>query len=151
MSDRDKLIERIEYFYIDVIEEFKEAEQQVINDSKFSGIFRRKNYDGNIEKLKQCKRAALKIETKDIKTEDAASADVALRFNRALAMFNALCDAYVQLQVFLKMKSEKKPAPLSKYREIFAKLKKQKTAAGIALHDLDIAYTDYTEEIEELK
>ncbi|MCQ4637755.1 hypothetical protein NE619_13555 [Anaerovorax odorimutans] len=148
MSDYRTLIERIEHFYIDAVEEFKEAEQQIINDSQFRSIIRKKDYDGNIAKLKECKRTAQDINVNDIEidADDEESREVAERFNRALAMFNGLCDAYVQLQVFLKKKSMKEPAKFSTYKEIFAKVQQYKEAANGALHDLDMVYTDYTEE-----
>lgn len=147
MSDHSKLIERIEHFYIDVVEEFKEAEQQIINDCQFRNLFRKKNYDGNIELLKHCKKMALTIDVRDIRidADDEETKDVVERFNRALAMFNALCDAYVQLQVFLKKKSLKEEAKFSTYKEIFAKVQQCKMVVSVAFNDLDIVYTDYTE------
>ena len=119
MSDQKKLIERIEYFYIDIIEEFKEAEQRIINDSQFRSIFRKKDYDGNIVLLKKCKKLALDIDVRDIKVDDEETKEVVNSFKRTLTAFNALCNAYIQLQVFLKKKSLKEEAKYSDYKEIF--------------------------------
>lgn len=146
MSDYRALIQRIEHFYIDVVEEFKEAEQQIINDSQFRSIFRKKDYDGNIVKLKACKKLAQEIDVIDLQIDDSASKAVVENFSRALSAFIALCDAYVQLQVFLKKKALKEEAKLSTYKEIFAKVEQCKTVVNNALHDLDIVYTDYTED-----
>ena len=146
MSDYRTLIQRIEHFYIDVVEEFKEAEQQIINDSQFRSIFRKKDYDGNIAKLKACKRLAQEIDIVHIQIDEQASKEVAESFSRALSLFIALCDVYVQLQVFLKKKAMKEEAKLSTYKEIFAKVEQSEKDVNQALHDLDIVYTDYTEE-----
>ena len=151
MTDHKELIKRIEHFYIDVIEEFKEAEQKIINDSQFRSIFRKKDYDGNISVLKKCKKLALDIDVQDlhIEKEDEEANDVLARFGRALAMFNALCDAYVQLQVYLKKKSLKEETKLSTYKEIFRKVQQSKMVVNVALHDLDVVYTDYLEQYGE--
>lgn len=151
MSDYKTLITRIEHFYIDVIEEFKEAEQQIINDSQFRSIFRKKDYDENIVHLKKCKRAAQDIPVKDIQIDkdDEESREVRQCFGRALTAFDSLCDAYVQLQVFLKKKAQKEEAKLSTYKEIFARVQECKNETNGALHALDIVYADYLEEHEE--
>ena len=52
MEYKKQLIGRIESFYVDVVEEFKEAELQIMADSKFRSIFKKKDYDGNIAKLR---------------------------------------------------------------------------------------------------
>ena len=53
MEYKKQLIGRIESFYVDVVEEFKEAELQIMADSKFRSIFKKKDYDGNIAKLQK--------------------------------------------------------------------------------------------------
>lgn len=142
-----KLIEKTECFYIDAVEEFKEAEQKIINDSQFRSIFRKKDYDGNIAILKECRKQALNIDMKelDLKNSSADTKAVAESLSQAISAFIAVCDAYVQLQVFLKKKSQKEEARFSTYKEIFNKVNDSKNAANAALHDLDIVYTDYTE------
>ncbi len=148
MTDRNLLIKEIEYFYIEVVEEFKEAEQQIINDSQFRSLFRKKDYDGNISLLKACKKRAQGIDAKAVHVdpEDETSKEVMERFVRAITGFNGVCDAYVQLQVFLKKKSMKEEAKFSVYKEILKKVEQSRERANEALHRLDLVYTDYTEE-----
>lgn len=143
-----KLIEKTECFYIDAVEEFREAEQKIINDSQFRSIFRKKDYDGNIALLKECRKRALSIDLREpefysSQREDTKAVAEALR--QAVSAFTAVCDAYVQLQVFLKKKAQKEEAKFSTYKEIFNKVNDSKNAANSALHYLDIVYTDYTE------
>lgn len=147
MSDYKALIQRVESFYIDAIEEFKEAEQQIMNDSQFRSMFRKKDYDGNIAHLKACRKKALEIDLKDIRIDsgDEEGREVIRKMGSACSAFVSLCDAYVRLQVFLKKKSRKEPAPFSEYKEIFNKVKKCKEETNRALHNLDLVYTDYTE------
>lgn len=147
MSDYKGLIESAEAFYIDAVEEFKETEQQIMNDSQFRSIFRKKDYDGNIAHLKKCRKQALEVSPGKIQVdaEDKESREVARRLGGAITAFAALCDAYVQLQVFLKRKSMKEDAPFSMYKEIFNKVKQCREEANKALHDLDLVYTEYTE------
>lgn len=147
MSDYKALIQRVETFYIDAIEEFKEAEQKIINDSQFRSIFRKKDYDGNIAHLKACRKKALEIDVKTVEVDegDEESRQVIRCLGSACSAFVSLCDAYVQLQVFLKKKSMKEKAPFSAYKEIFDSVKARKEETNRALHNLDLVYTDYTE------
>lgn len=146
-SDYKALIDSAEAFYIDAVEEFKEAEQKIINDSQFRNLFGKKDYDGNIAHLKACRKKALDLDLKAvfIAPEDEESREVARRLGHACTAFISLCDAYVQLQVFLKKKSMKEKAPFSVYKDIFNKVKACKEDANKALHSLDLVYADYLE------
>lgn len=148
MSDRKNIIEKIEYFYIEIVEEFKEAEQKIINDSQFRSLFRKKDYDGNIALLKDCKGKVLGINIMELKkqAQDPESKEVAQQFGKTLAAFRELCDAHVRLQVFLKKKARKEDAPFSVYKDIFNKVKQCREEVNSQLHQLDILYTDYTEQ-----
>lgn len=148
MTDYKSLIDKIEYFYIDVIEEFRETEQQIMNDSQFRSLFRRKDYDGNTEHLSQCRKAAQKIDLKGITIDksDEAAREVETRFNRAVSSFKKLCDAHIQLQQLLKRKAQGEKVSFFAYKEFFDKMNKSREEMNKALHDLDLVYTDYTEE-----
>lgn len=145
MTNRETLINRIEVFYVDVIEEFKEAELQIMNDSKFVSLFRKKDYAGNIARLKQCKKDALNIGTADLKKEDEDTKELITSFSKNLTIFNALCDAYVQLQVFLQKKANKEKVQYSLYKEIYSKVEQHRSKLNETLHEMDILYTDFTE------
>ena len=108
MEYKKQLIGRIESFYVDVVEEFKEAELQIMADSKFRSIFKKKDYDGNIAKLRSCKKGAQKIRTTDLQIpkKDKTAAEVVRTFEASIRKFNALCDAYISLQDALKKKAE---------------------------------------------
>lgn len=145
------LIEKIEAFYVDVIEEFKEAEMQIIADSKFSSIFKKKNYDGNIQHLKNCKKLALDIDVKDIPIpkEDKSALELVRAFERCLVMFNNLCDSHIRLQMALKKKANKEELKFAAYKELFQKVQTARNSINTALHELDILYTDFTYDEED--
>lgn len=151
MDHKKKLIEKVESFYIDIIEEFKETELQIIADSGFKSIFRKKDYDGNISRLKYCKKQALAMDTegKSIPADDMESRLILKNLEKCLALFNTLCDSYIRLQTSLKKKAAKEPLKYSEYREIFNKVQESKDALNKALHQLDIVYTDYTYDEDE--
>ncbi len=151
MDYKKQLIDKIEMFYVDVVEEFKEAEMQIIADSKFTRIFKKKNYDGNIEHLKNCKKLALSIDIKniDIPKEDKLARQVAKAFERCLVMFNNLCDSHVQLQLALKKKANKEELKFSAYKELFQKVQTARNSINTALHELDIVYTDFAYDEED--
>ena len=104
MEYKKQLIKKIESFYVDVVEEFKEAELQIMADSKFRSIFKKKDYVGNIERLKLCKKSAQKIRTTDLQIPktDKTAAEVVRVFESCIRKFNSLCDAYISLQEALK-------------------------------------------------
>jgi len=151
MDYKKQLIDKVEMFYVDVVEEFKEAEMQIIADSKFSSIFKKKNYDGNIEHLKSCKKLALSIDVKDlaIPKEDQLARQVTKAFERCLVMFNNLCDSHIQLQMALKKKANKEELKFSAYKELFQKVQTARNSINTALHELDIVYTDLAYDEEE--
>ena len=146
MDYKKKLVDKIEMFYVDIVEEFKEAELQIMADSKFTSIFKKKDYDGNIRKLRLCKKQALAVNTdeKGIPEGDKIAREVVRDFEKCLMLFNNLCDSYIQLQLSQKKKAEKEPLKFSEYKEIFNKVQASRAALNDALHDLDIVYTDYT-------
>ena len=115
-------------------------------DSKFRSIFKKKDYDGNIAKLRSCKKDAQKIRTTDLQIpkKDKTAAEVVRIFEASIRKFNALCDAYISLQDALKKKAQKQPLKYSEYNEIFRTMKEKREALNEELHELDIIYTDYS-------
>ncbi|MDO4485286.1 MAG: hypothetical protein Q4C46_01690 [Bacillota bacterium] len=151
MEHKKQLIDMTEKFYIDVVEEFKESELQIIADSKFSNLFKKKDYDGNLARLRACKKTALCIDVREISfpAGDEESKEVARRLEKCLVVFNNLCDSYIQLQLALKKKANKESLKFSEYKEIFQKVQTARNTLNSALHDLDIVYTEYAFEDEE--
>ena len=146
MDYKKQIIEKVESFYVDVVEEFKEAEMQIINDSRFKMIFKKKNYDGNIDHLKKCKKMALKIDVDDIKipVADSMARDVIKEFERCLVFFNSLCDSHIALQTRLKMKAEKtEDLKFSDYKELFQRVQTSRNSLNGALREMDIVYSDF--------
>lgn len=146
MDYKKQIIERVESFYVDVVEEFKEAEKQVIADSKFKMIFKKKNYDGNIENLKKCKKMALKIDVDDIEIPagDTLAKQVVKAFEKCLVLFNNMCDCHVRLQMGLKKKADgTEELKFSEYKELFQKIQTARNSLNSALHEMDIYYTDF--------
>ena len=152
MDYKKQIIDKVESFYLDVVEEFKEAEMQIIKDSKFKMIFKKKNYDGNIEHLKKCKKMALNIDVDDIKipADDRMARQVVKAFEKCLVHFNNLCDTHTRLQMGLKGKAEnKEQMKFSNYKELFQKVQTARNSLNSALHEMDLVYTDYAYDEDE--
>ena len=152
MDYKKQIIDKIESFYLDVVEEFKEAEMQIIKDSKFKMIFKKKNYDGNIEHLKRCKKMALNIDVDDIEipADDRMARQVVKAFEKCLVHFNNLCDTHTRLQMGLKGKAEnKEQMKFSDYKELFQKVQTARNSLNSALHEMDLVYTDYAYDEDE--
>lgn len=152
MDYKKQIIDKVESFYLDVVEEFKEAEMQIIRDSKFKMIFKKKNYDGNIEHLKKCKKMALNIDVDDIEipADDRMARQVVKAFEKCLVHFNNLCDTHTRLQMGLKGKAEnKEQLKFSDYKELFQKVQTARNSLNSALHEMDLVYTDYAYDEDE--
>lgn len=152
MDYKKQIIDKVESFYLDVVEEFKESEMQIINDSKFKMIFKKKNYDGNIENLKKCKKMALAIDIDDIEVpaDDKLARQVIKAFEKCLVHFNNLCDTHTRLQMGLKKKADKtEDLKFSAYKELFQKVQTARNSLNSALHEMDMVYTDFAYDEDE--
>lgn len=146
MDYKKQIIDKVESFYLDVVEEFKEAELQIIRDSKFKMIFKKKNYDGNIEHLKKCKKMALAIDVDDVEipADDRLARQVIKAFEKCLVHFNNLCDSHTRLQMGLKKKADgSEDLKFSAYKELFQRVQTARNSLNSALHEMDIVYTDF--------
>lgn len=152
MDHRKQIIDRIESFYVDVVEEFKESEMKIIADSKFKVMFKKKDYDGNVENLKRCKKMALHIDVEDIEIpkDDDVAVQLVRSFEKCLVHFNNLCDTHIRLQMGLKNKAEnKEELKFSAYKELFQKVQTARNSLNSALHEMDIVYTEFTYDEDE--
>lgn len=152
MDYKKQIIEKVESFYLDVVDEFKESEMQIINDSRFKMIFKKKNYDGNIENLKKCKKKALMIDVDDIEVpaDDREAHQVLKAFEKCLVHFNNLCDTHTRLQMGLKKKADKtEDLKFSAYKELFQKVQTARNSLNSALHEMDLIYTEFAYDEDE--
>ena len=147
MTDKKKLIRVLDQFYVDCVEEFKEAELKIAADSKFRSIFRKKDYDSNVDMLRECKDRARKLRfpTGDIGKGDTQSQELIRQTETCIRRFTRLCDSYIQLQLALKKKSEGGKMSLSEYNEIYRRTQEDNRDMNRELKELDILYTDYIE------
>ena len=149
MSDREKLIERVEFFYSDIIEPYKEIQMQVIRESKLRTMFKKANYDERIDGFKKCKKMALQMDTKDIRVDKDDEDSVKLKANleRCLVLFNSMCDGHISMQDFLKKKATPKSGvKVSDYKRIMELVRSRNVALQMELHNLDVIYADYVED-----
>lgn len=146
-----KLIELVEKFYVDVVDDFKEAEGIIIGESKFTSIFKKKNHDRNIKKLRACKKKCIVLPVENVKldADDNVGDEVLKNLERTRYAFNALCDAHIQLQLTLQKKSNGEKVGYGEYKEIYNRVNKCRQDLNSQLHELDIYYTDYTYDEDE--
>lgn len=148
MEYKQKIIKTVDRFYVDCIEEFKEAELKIANDSRFRKIFQKKDYGSNIALLKKCKKRAqsLKFPTGDIPKDDDVSKDLIHHTENCIRQFNRLCDSYVSLQLALQCKANGEKMTYKEYKSIYNRTQEDRVDMNKALKELDILYTDYIEE-----
>ncbi len=150
MSDKKKIIAAIDRFYVECVEEFKEAELKITADSKFRSMFRKKDYDSNIDLLRSCKSSSrsIRFPTGDIDKGDEASKELIRQTEHCIRQFNRLCDTYIQLQLALKKKSEGSKLSYKEYMKIYSETQDSRREMNRELKELDILYTDYTEDMD---
>lgn len=145
MDYRQKIIERIDKFYVEAIEEFREAEAKIISDSRFRRIFQKKDYSGNIKMLKYCKNIAsgITFPENEIPQEDGESRDIVKKCRECIRIFGKLCDSYVSMQVALDKKARGENLSYKEYKKIYNQTKEDHDSLNSAIKDLDILYADY--------
>ena len=147
MDYRTELMNMINRFNIESVEEFKEAEMRIVRDSRFSSIRKKKDYDGHVAMLRKVKSKANKITPQSIQIPDNDEETQELRkaFERCLVTFSGVCDSYVQMQLALKGKSEGESLSYGQYKEINNKVKHMRVKLNEQMQELDVLYADFNE------
>jgi hypothetical protein len=147
MSDKKKLIEDIEIFYSEILEEYKEIILAVRSEATPLAIFKKKNYQQHIERLRACKKDIARVNPKDIKLDPSDEAGIELKeaFEHALFMFAGLCDCQIQVQVAFQNTAEKKGGKYSECSVATKKFNEHNNETEKDFHKLDVLYADYTE------
>ena len=144
---KKKIIDTINDFYVDCIDEFKEAELKIANDSKFRKIFKKKDYGSNIEVLRNCKKntRSLKFPTGDIPKGDNETKELLRQTESCIRQFNRVCDSYIQMQLALQKKADGGEMSYHDYRLVYSRSQEDRVALNSELKELDILYSDYIE------
>lgn len=148
MDYKKKIIRTVDQFYVECIEEFKEAQRKIDNDSKFRSIFRKKDYKGNVELLRTCKQSsrALRFPTGDIPKDDSDSKELIHATQGCIRQFNRVCDSYIQMQLALQKKAEGGAMPYKEYMKVYNQTREELDKMNSELKELDLLYTDYAEQ-----
>lgn len=147
MDYRTELLNMVNKFSIESVEEFKEAEMRIVRDSRFKSIRKKKDYDGHVHMLRQVKNKALRIDPKSVQVpeDDIDATYMKKTFEKCLVAFSAVCDGYVQMQMALKDKSEGAKISYGQYKEINNKVKSARVKLNQCLDEMNIIYSNFTE------
>lgn len=145
MDYRQELIKLIDKFNVESVEEFKEAEMGIINDSGFKKMFKKHDYEGNIRKLKSVKKRAQKLDPSAISVpeSDRETRELKKQFEKCVVVFSSVCDSYVQMQTALQEKAEGSKLQYREYRLIHDRVRAARSAFNDHMHDLDVIYSDF--------
>lgn len=147
MSDKQKLVEYIEIFFSEIIEDYKEITLEIRSEATPLAIFKKKNYKQHIEKLRDCKKDIGRVNPKNIQLDasDETGNQLKEAFEHALFMFAGLCDAQIQVQVAFQNTAEKKGGKYSECSVATKKLNEHNKETEKAFHQLDVLYADYVD------
>ena len=147
MDYRTELVNMINRFNVESVEEFKEAEMLILKDSKFRSIRKKKDYGGHVTMLKKVKGKALRIDPKTVAIPESDKEALQLRkaFEHCLVTFSAVCDSYVQMQLALKEKAEGADISYGQYKEIHNKIRSARAKLNEDMHEMDILYSDFAQ------
>ena len=147
MDYRTQLIRLIDKFNVESVEEFKEAENLIVRDSKFSSITKKKDYDGHMQILKRVKTKAQKLDPKSVQIpeEDMETQELRRAFEKCLVIFSGVCDSYTQMQKALKDKSEGEKLKYSQFKQYNDRVRFARASLNEHMHELDILYSDFVE------
>lgn len=141
MSERDKLIEVVEYFYSEIIEKYKTLEKQVASESKITTLFKKVDYKSRISKLKDLKKKAQNMNLKSIQV-NSDNSELKEKLVKCVNLFDSLINSQVAFNMYLNNKSEGKKMEISEYKNIVQTVKLANEAMQRGLKDLDIIYAD---------
>ena len=147
MDYRTELLNRVNKFSIESVEEFKEAEMRIVRDSGFRSIRKKKDYGGHIAMLRKVKSKANRLDPKSVKIpeDDIDATYMRKSFEKCLLAFSAVCDGYVQMQIALKEKSEGADISYGQYKELNNKVKAARVKLNDALDEMNIIYANFTD------
>lgn len=147
MTEKQKLIQAVETFFSEIIEDYKEITLSIRSEATPLAIFKKKNYQKHIDDLKACKKAIAKVNPKEIKLDSSDEVGNQLKeaFEHALLLFLSLCDCQIQVQVAFQNTAEKKGGKFSEASVATKKLNEQNKETELAFHQLDVLYADYVE------
>ncbi|MDD4200270.1 MAG: hypothetical protein PHS19_02650 [Eubacteriales bacterium] len=150
MNYRTELLKMIDKFNVESVEEFKEAENKIVADSKFRQITKKKDYSGHINQLRNVKKKSQKIDPKSVKIPESDKEAIELRksFEKNLVIFSGVCDSYIQLQTALKEKAEGSEMKFGSYKELNDKVRYARSSLNSIMHEMDILYSNFVEFIE---
>ncbi|MGN0702440.1 MAG: hypothetical protein ACI4KL_04595 [Lentihominibacter sp.] len=152
MEYRTELMRLIDSFNIEAVEEFKEAENRIVLDSRFRTIVKKKDYSGHIETLRRVKKSAQRIDPKtvDIPDGDKLASDIEAAFEKCLLTFSNVCDSYIKMQQALKDKAEKKrEISYGEFKELNRKARDIRSRLNSEMHEMDILYSDLVEYVDD--
>ena len=92
MDYRTELLNMVNKFNIESVEEFKEAELRIARDSKFKSIRKKKDYDGHVQMLRKVKSKALRIDPKSVQMPESDIETVQLK--KAFETCPVRCDRW---------------------------------------------------------
>lgn len=152
MEYRTQLIKMIDKFSIQSVEEFREAENKIVADSKFRTIAKKKDYPGHIETLRKVKNRAQKINPQSvvIPEDDKQATELRKAFERCLIVFSAVCDSHIQMQQILQQKADGVKVGYGEYKEYYNKVKAAKANFNTHMQDMDVLYSDLAEYSEDI-
>ena len=144
MTDKERLIQNIDLFYSEVTEEYKDITLAIRAESTPMAIFRKKNYQQHIDRLKALKKRLASLSPVGMKLDgkDRELAQLKQQFEKALLMFGNLCDHQIAVQTALQNTATKKGGKFSESAETVRKLNQYNKEAQAALHELDVCYAD---------
>ena len=147
MDYRTELLNMVNKFSIESVEEFKEAEMRIVKDSGFRSIRKKKDYVGHIAMLRKVKSKALRLDPKSVQIpeDDIDATYMRKTFEKCLLAFSAVCDGYVQMQIALKEKSEGADISYGQYKELNNKVKAARVKLNDALDEMNIIYANFTD------
>ena len=151
MNERDKVLSDIEHFMIDIFEQQKDLDIALYVDSHPKNMFKKKDYQARVDKFKELKNMALKIDTTQYNPDpdDEDLIELIVMFEETLALYNLYCDRGIEVQDMLRRRAQKEQIVRSEYMEVAKKQKATGETLTRSYNDLGIAYTDYRERLLE--
>lgn len=151
MTKTINIIRDMEYFFVDIFEKQKELDLEIYAQSQPKNVFKKKDYQGNIDKYKVLKNKALRLNPAGYEPDasDDDLLELIVSFEEVLALYNIYCDRGIAVQELLRRKSEGDKYKHSEYSEATDRQRKTAALFQTKLNDFNAEYSEYKEMMSE--
>lgn len=147
MDRNENLRDGLEYFYGEILEDYKLAQRKVMTESKVASLFKKADYNARIAEFAKVKKEVIKLDIKKVDENTDLDNNTIDALDRTRVLLKDLCDAQITMQQTLKAKADReRKITMKEYSKVMNDVRESHERLQKGLHNLDIYYSDWLDE-----